>query len=204
MVITSESERETLTGLTPNLEVDVIPNGVDTDHFAPQGGDKSPRRVVFSGKMSYYPNAQAALWFAENVFPALRNSWPDAEYIIVGNEPPAECAKLRERPGITVTGYVDDIRGYIDSSAVAVAPMQVAVGIQNKVLEAMADGAAGGGEPRRDQAVRRRLSRHHRSPRAPAIISRPCPDFSSTRTRPPESGNSAGPTPWRNTRGNRA
>ncbi len=138
VVITSESERNALIGLEPALQVSVIPNGVDTAYFAPLGSDKARRRVVFSGKMSYYPNAQAALWFAENVFPALRNKWPDAEYLIVGSDPPVEVRNLGEKPGITVTGYVDDIRRYIDSSAVAVAPMQVAVGIQNKVLEAMA------------------------------------------------------------------
>jgi len=140
VIITSDTERDELTALDPALKIDVLPNGVDTDYFAPRGGTKFPHRIVFSGKMSYHPNAQAALWFAENVFPDLRRTHTDAEFVIVGSDPPAEVKKLGETPGITVTGYVDDIRPHLDGSSVAVVPMQVAVGIQNKVLEAMAMG----------------------------------------------------------------
>jgi len=140
VIITSESERDTLLGLDPELRIDVIPNGVDTRYFAPQGVDRFPRRVVFSGKMSYRPNSQAALWFAENAFPALRSKWDDAEFVVVGSGPPPEISELASRPGITVTGEVTDIRPYLDSAAVAVAPMRSAVGMQNKVLEAMAMG----------------------------------------------------------------
>lgn len=140
VVVTSDTERAALLALNPRLDVEVVPNGVDTDYFAPQGTPKLAHRVVFSGKMSYRPNSQAALWFAENVFPALRARWPDAEFLIVGSGPPAEVCRLAAAPGITVTGYVDDIRPYLDSCQAAVAPMQVAVGVQNKVLESMAMG----------------------------------------------------------------
>lgn len=140
MVITSESERDELSALDPSLRIDVLPNGVDTDYFAPGDDARHPCRVVFSGKMSYHPNAQAALWFAERVFGAIRATLPDAEFVIVGSDPPPEIRKLAEMPGVTVTGYVDDIRPYLASSSVAAVPMQVAVGIQNKVLEAMAMG----------------------------------------------------------------
>ncbi len=140
LVITSETERDELTALDPALQIDVLPNGVDTDYFAPGCGEKSPHRIVFSGKMSYHPNAEAALWFAHNVFPSVRRGHADAEFVIVGSNPPAEVKRLAEEPGINVTGYVDDIRGHLDGSCVAVAPMRVAVGVQNKVLEAMAMG----------------------------------------------------------------
>lgn len=140
IVITSDSERDELLSLNPALKVDVLPNGVDTEYFAPMGSTKAADRIVFSGKMGYHPNAQAAIWFAENVFPALRRKHPNAQFVVVGSDPPAEVAKLAERPGITVTGYVDDIRPHIDAASVAVVPMQVAVGVQNKVLEAMAMG----------------------------------------------------------------
>lgn len=138
VIITSDTERDELTALDPSLQIDVLPNGVDTNYFAPQDRKRAQHRIVFSGKMSYHPNAQAAQWFAENVFGALKSTYADAEFIIVGNDPPAEVKALAEVPGITVTGYVDDIRSYMEGSSVAVVPMQVAVGIQNKVLEAMA------------------------------------------------------------------
>lgn len=140
VVITSDSEREELTALNPALRIDVLPNGVDTDYFAPQGTTRAPHRIVFSGKMGFHPNAQAALWFAESVFGALRAQFADAEFVIVGSDPPADVKSLAARPGVSVTGYVDDIRPYLDSSSVAVVPMQVAVGVQNKVLEALAMG----------------------------------------------------------------
>ncbi len=140
LVVTSDSEREELAALNPALRIDVVPNGVDTDYFAPQGAARMPHRVVFSGKMAFEPNTQAALWFAENVFGALRDRYADAEFVIVGSDPPAQVTRLAGTPGITVTGYVDDLRPYLDSSSIAVVPMQVAVGIQNKVLEGMAMG----------------------------------------------------------------
>lgn len=140
VLVTSSSEKSELHRLDPSLPVQVLPNGVDTEYFAPADVKKHPRRVVFSGKMSYHPNAQAALWFAENVFPALVKRWPDAEFVIVGSGPPPEITRLGAIPGITVTGYVDDIRPYLAGASVAVVPMRIAVGVQNKLLEAMAMG----------------------------------------------------------------
>jgi len=140
IIITSESELCELHSLDNRLNIDVIPNGVDTEYFSPMGSQKHPARIIFSGKMSYAPNAQAAVWFAENVFPVLCKTFPDVEYIIAGSGPPACVRQLSDIPNITVTGYVDDLRLYLDSSCAAIAPMQVAVGVQNKVLEAMAMG----------------------------------------------------------------
>ncbi|MGI6296551.1 MAG: glycosyltransferase [Armatimonadota bacterium] len=138
VVITSDSECSELKSLGPSLTIEVVPNGVDTEYFAPMGSEKSPHRIVFSGKMGYYPNAEAATWFATNVFPAVKTRYSDAEFVIVGSDPPSDILRLQENPGITVTGFVDDIRPYLDSSTLAVVPMRVAVGVQNKILEAMA------------------------------------------------------------------
>jgi glycosyltransferase involved in cell wall biosynthesis len=138
IVITSESERDALTSLDDTLSINVIPNGVDVDYFAPQGRERKAGRFIFAGKMSYSPNAQAAVWFAENVFRTVKKLRKDAEFVIVGSDPPPKVKKLTEESGVSVTGYVADMRPYLDSASVAVVPMQVAVGIQNKTLEAMA------------------------------------------------------------------
>lgn len=138
VLVTSESERDALLGLDQALAIDVVPNGVDTGYFAPQGAQRRPARLVFSGKMSYLPNVEAVLWFADNVLPALRRQFADLELMVVGSGPPPQVMKLSAQPGISVTGYVDDIRPYLDESAIAVAPVQTAVGVQNKILEAMA------------------------------------------------------------------
>lgn len=140
LIVTTTTEQQELNTLDPELHINIVPNGVDTEYFSPQESRKTTRRIVFSGKMSYSPNAQAAVWFGKNVFPILRASIPDVEFVIVGSGPPLQVKKLSEVPGITVTGYTEDIRPHLASASVAVAPMQIAVGIQNKVLEAMAMG----------------------------------------------------------------
>jgi len=138
IAITSDSERDALLELDPRLRVDTVPNGVDTEYFAPNGVPRVPGRIIFSGKMSYSPNAQAATWFAREVFPRIRSRWVDAQFVVAGSNPPQAVRALAEVPGITVTGYLDDMRPEMEVASVAVAPMQSAVGIQNKVLEAMA------------------------------------------------------------------
>ncbi|MGQ9454980.1 MAG: glycosyltransferase [Armatimonadota bacterium] len=138
VVTTSESERDALLSLNPRIYVTAVPNGVDTEYFAPMGSQRFARRIIFSGKMSYAPNAQAVLWFAKEVFPRVRALWSDAEFVIAGSNPPDSVKALSAVQGIRVTGYLDDLRPELDAASVAVVPMQTAVGIQNKVLEAMA------------------------------------------------------------------
>ena len=118
-------------------------NGVNTEFFCPLAARQSPyteagRAVVFTGAMDYWPNIDAALWFAEKVFPQLRDVFPDLSFYIVGSNPSREVRQLAHRAGIEVTGRVKDIRPYLQHADVAVAPMQIARGVQNKVLEAMA------------------------------------------------------------------
>lgn len=121
-------------------------NGVDTDYFSPLPASPSPyqpgeQAVVFTGAMDYWPNVDAVQWFASEVFPALRTRFPDLHFYIVGARPSAPVTALASLPGVTVTGTVPDVRPYILHAAVAVAPLRIARGIQNKVLEAMAMGA---------------------------------------------------------------
>ncbi|MFP4647897.1 MAG: TIGR03087 family PEP-CTERM/XrtA system glycosyltransferase [Halorhodospira sp.] len=120
-------------------------NGVDTDYFDPAAVGASPyaaseRPVVLTGAMDYWPNVDAACWFAEEVLPQLRGMEPAVHFYVVGSRPAPAVAALASRPGVTVTGFVADIRPWIRHAAVAVAPLRVARGIQNKVLEAMALG----------------------------------------------------------------
>jgi len=118
-------------------------NGVDTDYFSPDQADASPyaageRALVFTGAMDYWPNVDAVQWFCDSVFPALRERSPDLRFYIVGSRPSPAVQALGQRAGVTVTGTVPDVRPYIAHAAVAVAPLRIARGIQNKVLEAMA------------------------------------------------------------------
>lgn len=120
----------------------VITNGVDLDYYSP-GSDKravSSARLVFIGAMDYYANVEAVKWFVENVFPLILEREPKCEFFIVGSNPTDEVNRLGRRKGVTVTGFVNDVRPYLAEAVVCVAPLRIARGVQNKILEAMASG----------------------------------------------------------------
>jgi sugar transferase (PEP-CTERM/EpsH1 system associated) len=118
-------------------------NGVDADYFSPERDYPNPypasaEVVVFTGAMDYWPNVDAVLWFAAEVLPQLRQSLPNCLFAIVGSKPAAEVQTLAGQADILVTGRVEDIRPYMAHARVIVAPLRIARGIQNKVLEGMA------------------------------------------------------------------
>nr|WP_232435086.1 TIGR03087 family PEP-CTERM/XrtA system glycosyltransferase [Thauera sp. 63] len=120
----------------------VMQNGVDADYFSPANGGESPYPaggpvIVFSGAMDYWPNIDAVTWFATELLPQIRRSVPEARFWIVGMNP-APAVQALTGEGITVTGTVPDVRPYSAHANVVVAPLRIARGIQNKVLEAMA------------------------------------------------------------------
>jgi sugar transferase (PEP-CTERM/EpsH1 system associated) len=141
----SAPEAELFRSLAPESTAKIghFNNGVDTDYFSPEQAYTSPyapgeRALVFTGAMDYWPNVDAVQWFAAEVFPALRARFPDLRFYIVGSRPAPAVEALAQQAGVTVTGTVPDVRPYIAHAAVAVAPLRIARGIQNKVLEAMA------------------------------------------------------------------
>ena len=122
-------------------------NGVDFHYFDPSTPEdsvqQSPypddcRALVFTGAMDYWPNVDAVTWFANEVLPTLRNQHPELTFFIVGSNPGANVQRLARMPGVKVTGRVPDMRPWLKHAMAAVAPMRVARGVQNKVLEAMA------------------------------------------------------------------
>ncbi len=125
--------------------IDWVENGVDLDYFDPARRFPSPfdgaePAIVFTGRMDYRPNVDAAAWFAQSVLPLLRRALPALRFVVVGAAPDRRVRRLGEGPGVVVTGRVPDIRPYLAHSACVVAPLRIARGIQNKVLEAMAMG----------------------------------------------------------------
>lgn len=115
-------------------------NGVDTDYFSPGVAKPVPERVdaVFVGAMDYWANVDAVAWFAAEIWPLVRQSVSEATFFIVGSRPDPAVMALGGRDGVTVTGRVPDVRPYLAAARIVVAPMRIARGIQNKVLEAMA------------------------------------------------------------------
>lgn len=141
----SDGEAELLERHAPEAadRVHVMPNGIDLDRFNPDRAYPNPfprgrRAVVFTGAMDYWPNVDAAYWFGTEVVPRLRRRWSNTDFWIVGANPARAIRRLCGDANIRVTGRVADVRPYLAHADLAVAPLRLARGIQNKVLEAMA------------------------------------------------------------------
>jgi sugar transferase (PEP-CTERM/EpsH1 system associated) len=141
LLVVSDAERDLFLSFCPTDRITAVGNGVDCQYFAPQPGTAAEAHsCVFVGVMNYKPNADAAIWFVQNVWPQIRQRYPDAKFYVVGKSPTSEVRALQAVGGIEVTGPVPDVRPWLRRSACAVVPLQIARGVQNKVLEAMACG----------------------------------------------------------------
>lgn len=145
----TQQEADLFVQLAPECRstVQAMSNGVDLRYFSADAlrpspfprslTSATPIHVVFTGAMDYWPNVDAVIWFARSVLPALRQTWPPLVFYIVGRAPPSSVQALAGE-GVVVTGTVADVRTYLQHADVVVAPLRVARGIQNKILEAMA------------------------------------------------------------------
>jgi glycosyltransferase involved in cell wall biosynthesis len=145
----SQTDAEALQRLVPDLNVTVIPNGIDVDLYeavlqdgVPESRSSQPPTVVFVGKMDFRPNVDAVRWFAEAIWPRVRLEVPEAHFFIVGQRPHAQLDYLRAEPSMTLTGWVDEVHPYIANATVFVMPLRMGSGSRLKLLEAMALGAA--------------------------------------------------------------
>jgi glycosyltransferase involved in cell wall biosynthesis len=133
----SARDRDAVLG--PGGDAAVVPNGIDLGYWTRRAAPAGAVRVVFTGVMSYAPNEDAALWLMREILPRLRRAHPALELQVVGRSPSAAVVEEAARsPGATVTGFVEDVRPYLEGATVFVAPLRFASGLQNKVLEALA------------------------------------------------------------------
>jgi sugar transferase (PEP-CTERM/EpsH1 system associated) len=137
---TTRGEWETLEGYGTGVPSDWFPNGVDSEYFFPSDAPYEPDTLCFIGRMDYYPNQECMFDFCENTLPLVRARRPSVKLLIVGADPSRAVRRLENLPGVTVTGSVPDVRPYLHRSALMVAPLNIARGTQNKILEAMAAG----------------------------------------------------------------
>lgn len=139
VVLATGNETRQLKGFAPEARAVTVPNGVDLDFFRPLDLPRSPHpTLVFTGQMDYFANVDGMAHFAREVFPRLRQRFPDLELLIVGRSPAPAVRALDELPGVHVTGAVGDVRPFLARAWAFVAPLRIAQGVQNKVLEAMA------------------------------------------------------------------
>jgi len=142
-LVTSRLDQEAYARLLPSGAdpVTILPNGVDLDYFHPfPDSEREPATLVISGKMSYHANVAMVTHLVNQIMPHIWMKKPEVRLWIVGKDPPKSICDLASREGITVTGYVADIRPYLQKATLALAPLTYGAGIQNKVLEAMACG----------------------------------------------------------------
>ncbi|MFY9345870.1 MAG: TIGR03087 family PEP-CTERM/XrtA system glycosyltransferase [Planctomycetota bacterium] len=153
-LVVSNVERSLFRERIHDVEPVVLPNGVDVEHFtAGANPERHPHTAIFTGVMDYEPNVDGVCWFAAACWPALRARFPDARLLIVGSKPVPAVLALAQQPGITVTGRVETTPPWFDRAAVAIAPLRLARGVQNKVLEAMSMGLPVVASPQASQGL---------------------------------------------------
>ncbi len=154
--VVANFDRDYLLKQDNSLKLSVVPMGVDLKYFHPlpdktdeptdsngfhsSVSSNSTKNLLFTGTMNYFPNSDAVIYFCEEIYPLIQKQHPDVNFFIVGNHPTEQVQRLAENRGVTVTGYVPDIRPYFHEASVFVAPLRAGSGIQTKNLEAMATG----------------------------------------------------------------
>ncbi len=139
----SEEDALALRQLVPTLQPIVIPNGINLEDYTLRDtpydtGPTAKATLVFSGKMDFRPNIDAALWFAAEIWPRIRAARPEVQWVIVGQKPVERLLRLNGQDGLVITGAVEDVRPLIAGAAVYVAPLRMGGGTRFKLLEAMA------------------------------------------------------------------
>jgi sugar transferase (PEP-CTERM/EpsH1 system associated) len=141
VVLSSAAEAALFRGFAVGGAVHAVGNGVDLDYFQP-GPEVAEPRCVFVGALDYRPNVDGVCWFCQEVWPLVIRRRPEARLALVGRRPAAAVRRLASLPGVELVGQVPDVRPYLRQAAVAVVPLRIARGVQNKVLEALAAGRA--------------------------------------------------------------
>lgn len=138
----SAQDKVALRDLRFDAPITVIPNGVDLAAYSRFSGTPIFHDLLFTGKMDFRPNIDAVLWFGQQVLPLIQAERPGTTFAVVGQRPHPRLDVLRGKPGVTITGFVADVRPYIAGAAVYVAPLRVGGGTRLKLLEAMTMGKA--------------------------------------------------------------
>lgn len=142
-IVVSEFDKRELLELCPSANIDVVPNGTDIAYFRKRVAPRSSQALVFAGSMGWYPNADAMIHFAKDIWPTIRRRAPGATMNLVGSHPPAELVRIiRGDSRFRVLGFVDDVRPIIGDAAVYVVPIRVGGGTRLKIVDAMAQGKA--------------------------------------------------------------
>lgn len=141
-LVVSDLEAQRLQEVVESSAVEVVPNGVDVEYFAPSdlGKTRGQDGLVFVGRLSWYPNQDAVEWFLDAIWPTLARERPDRTFTLVGSSPPAKAQEYSGPGTVEATGFVPDVRPYMEQSQIYVCPIRTGGGTRLKILDAMAMG----------------------------------------------------------------
>jgi polysaccharide biosynthesis protein PslH len=169
--VTTQGEKDEFETLGVSTPSTVIPNGVDTSYFSPlRYSSDSATTIVFTGRMDYFPNIDGVCYFVHEILPLIREKMPNIEFRIIGSNPSRKVRDLAKKPGISVTGHVPDVRPYVHDAAVMVAPVRIARGTQNKILESMSMGIPVVATPQAAKGVQAVPGKHLLVAQEPAVF----------------------------------
>jgi glycosyltransferase involved in cell wall biosynthesis len=136
LFVTSPRDEALIAKDAPHIPQFVIPNGVDTTYFHSKGTGPEPFSIVFTGVMHYVPNFEGMIYFLDKIFPLIKKKIPQTKVWIVGNAPPPRLMEYQSND-VTITGFVEDVRPYIDRASIFVVPLRMGSGTRLKVMEAL-------------------------------------------------------------------
>ncbi len=136
-IFVSPNDAAVIKQMLPDKRISVLSNGVNLEYFTPLKPSEKPV-LIFYGHLRYPPNKDAIVWFGREIFPRIKDAVPEVELLIVGKEPVPTVTQMAEIPGVSLIGYVNDLRPYLERAALMIVPLRFGAGMRNKILEAMA------------------------------------------------------------------
>ncbi len=141
IICVNEMDSKVLSTYIQPEKIEIIPHGVDVEFFSPNSEIEPEKDTIgFFGYYKHYPNVDAVLYFSREIFPKIKREHPSLKFLIIGRNPPKEVRNLEKIKGITVTGYVDDLKSHLQRCEVIVSPIRLGMGMRVKILEAMSMG----------------------------------------------------------------
>jgi sugar transferase (PEP-CTERM/EpsH1 system associated) len=138
--VISEAEERLFRSYSTRFALGTVPNGVDLEYFQAKTEVPDEPTLIFMGAMDYYANVDGVLYFHDQILPHIRRAVPNVKFIILGGNPTRAIRRLGRSKNVSVTGYVQDVRSFLNQATACVVPLRIARGVQNKILEAMAMG----------------------------------------------------------------
>jgi polysaccharide biosynthesis protein PslH len=139
IISVSDQDKRIISQWVCSDHIAVVPNGVDIDFFERESGEEIPKSIIFIGSLDWRPNVDCVIYFLDEIWPLIKNSFPEAKFAVVGRNPlPRLASRIADEPAVTLHGSVEDVRPFINSAQVCIVPLRIGSGSRLKILEALA------------------------------------------------------------------